>query len=159
MTKDDIETRELRDVACYFINKSNSSNEKITNKKLQKLVYYAQVWHYTLFENKLFNEQIEAWVHGPAVPSLYRSYKIFEFNPIKQDTSKCEFPFSDLQTKFLDNVWEVYGHLDASYLEALTHSELPWQEARRGLSEHEVSTIEINLDTAREYYGKILQKD
>ena len=58
-------------VADYFLYKANKEKKPITNKKLQKLVYYAQAWSLVLNNKKLFSEPIEAWVHGPAVRSLY----------------------------------------------------------------------------------------
>ena len=53
------------DVALYFIKKGVDEKNPITNKKLQKLVYYSQAWSLVLNNEKLFNEKIEAWVHGP----------------------------------------------------------------------------------------------
>ena len=81
-------------VAEYFIDKSNKDKKSITNKKLQKLLYYAQVWSLVLNDEKLFSERIEAWVHGPAIPVVYRKFKGFEFNPIKLDTTASTFHFS-----------------------------------------------------------------
>jgi uncharacterized phage-associated protein len=146
-------------VAEYFIQRANKEKTQITNKKLQKLVYYAQVWSLVLNNERLFNEQIEAWVHGPAVPSLYRKFKQFEFNPIVLDTSKIQFSFSEKQMRLLDNIWNVYGKYTSSYLEALTHSELPWQEARANISSVEPSSKKINLKTAKDYYARKLREN
>lgn len=56
------------EVGKYFIYLANKENKALTNKKLQKLVYYSQAWSLVLNDNKkLFKEPIEAWVHGPAV--------------------------------------------------------------------------------------------
>jgi uncharacterized phage-associated protein len=70
------------DIGRYFIYLANQNHKPITNKKLQKLVYYSQAWSLVLNNKKLFNEPIEAWVHGPAVRSLYCRYKNFGFSPI-----------------------------------------------------------------------------
>ncbi len=67
--------QELSDIAEYFIYLSNKSDRHITNLKLQKLVYYAQAWHLVFFNRKLYDAPIEAWIHGPAVRSLYKKYK------------------------------------------------------------------------------------
>lgn len=144
-------------VAIYFLKASHEKGESITNLKLQKLIYYAQVWHLVLFGDKLFNKPIEAWVHGPAIPSVYRHFKSFEYNPIPWDDDYSErLNFSNKQEEFLENVFDVYGKYDAGYLEALTHSELPWQKAREGLSCATPSNNEIDLEIAREYYaGKL----
>lgn len=146
-------------VAEYFIDKANKENKSITNKKLQKLLYYAQVWSLVLNNEKLFSERIEAWVHGPAIPTVYRKFKIFEFNPIKLDTKSIAFDFSKKQINLLENIWSVYGKYGAEYLEALTHSELPWQEARKETSASEASNNIISLTTAKKFYaGKLNPK-
>lgn len=147
------------DVALYFIHRSNKAREPITNKKLQKLVYYAQVWSLVINEEKLYSERIEAWVHGPAIPALYRKFKRFEFRPIEFDASEVQFSFSEKQTRLLDNVWQVYGKYPPSYLEALTHSELPWQEARADLASAEPSQKSISLKTAKDYYAGKLREN
>lgn len=146
-------------VAEYFIDKANKEKEPITNKKLQKLLYYAQVWSLVINDEKLFSERIEAWVHGPAIPLVYRKFRQFEFNPIQLDTSNVSFNFSKKQSDLLENIWSVYGKYDAQYLEALTHSELPWQEARKEVSPSEPSSKVISLVTARKFYaGKLKSK-
>ena len=140
-------------VAEYFIDKANKEKKPITNKKLQKLLYYAQVWSLVVNKEKLFSERIEAWVHGPAVPVVYKKFRAFEFNPIILDTVDISFDFSKKQEELLENIWSVYGKYDAQYLEALAHSELPWQEARKDLPASESSNNVINLTTARKFYG------
>ena len=86
-------------VAKYFIDRANKEKKPITNKKLQKLLYYAQVWSLVLNKEKLFSERIEAWVHGPAIPIVYKKFRSFEFNPIQLDTTGYSFDFSKKQKK------------------------------------------------------------
>ena len=144
------------DIAYYFIDRANKEGQKITNKKLQKLLYYGQVWSLVINNKKLFPERIEAWVHGPAIPKVYRKFKAFEFNPIQFDTSSISFNLSEETRKLLENIWSVYGKYNAEYLEALTHSELPWQEARKDISSSESSNQIISLATAKKFYaGKL----
>ena len=147
------------DVAEYFLwrvgkEKRFFTKEKktLTNKKLQKLVYYAQVWSLALNDERLFPEKIEAWVHGPVVPSLYDRFKRFGFGPISDEFSDPSNRFSEEQLQLLEEVWRVYGKYDAGYLEMLTHSEAPWQEAREGLSEIDPSHNEIDLSLAKAFY-------
>jgi uncharacterized phage-associated protein len=144
-------------VAKYFIKKANESKKTLTNKKLQKLLYYAQVWSLVLNDNKLFSERIEAWIHGPAIPSVYREFKIFEFKPIELNTNELFFNFSKKQKDLIDTIWDIYGKYDAEYLEALTHSELPWQEARKGISPTESSSNIISLTKAKYFYERKLR--
>lgn len=58
-------------VADYIIAFAHEHGDPVSNLKLQKLLYYAQAWHLALHDNPLFDERIEASVHGPAVPPVY----------------------------------------------------------------------------------------
>lgn len=145
-------------IAEYFIYKANQEKKSITNKKLQKLVYYAQAWSLVLTNKKLFDEKIEAWVHGPAIKSLYVKYKNFGFNPIQKEADNSSLKTLSIKNKkLLDSVWSVYGGLDADYLEMLTHSENPWKEAREGLQTSESSKNEISLKTMKSFYSQKLE--
>lgn len=146
------------DIGRYFLYIASQEKEPITNKKLQKLVYYAQAWSLVLNRKKLFNEAIEAWVHGPAIRSLYGQFKNYGFNPIKEEVSADSIKIPDEIKELLDQVWKVYGKMDAGYLEMLTHSEKPWQEARKGLQNHEKSGNEISLKTMHAFYTEKLEK-
>ena len=81
-------TLKIEDVAKYFIYLANKDKKVITNKKLQKLVYYSQAWSLVMNDKKLFKDPIEAWVHGPAVRSLYVQYKNFGFSPIQEEVDE-----------------------------------------------------------------------
>ncbi|HYM19622.1 MAG TPA: type II toxin-antitoxin system antitoxin SocA domain-containing protein [Candidatus Kapabacteria bacterium] len=144
----------LHEIANYFIEKAYENNKPISNKKLQKLVYYAQVWFLVHYNTKLFRDKIEAWIHGPAIPALYSKYRRFSYGNLPQPTESINLPNSI--TAFLDEVWRVYGKLDANYLEQLTHSELPWQQAREGLDINQSSSKEINMTFAKNFYAQLL---
>ena len=151
-------TLKAQDVGQYFLYLASQEKEPITNKKLQKLVYYAQAWSLVLNNKKLFSEPIEAWVHGPAVRSLYVQYKKFGFAPIQEEIKLDSIKVSGKAKELVDTVWNAYGKLDASYLEMLTHSEEPWREARKGLQNYESSGNEISLTTMKNYYSEKLKE-
>ena len=48
---------------------------EMTNKKLQKLCYYAKAWYLAIYDQNLVEEQFHAWVHGAVQPALYFQYK------------------------------------------------------------------------------------
>lgn len=142
-------------IAKYFIWKASKEGKKISNKKLQKLLYYAQAWNLVFHNKPLFKEDIEAWIHGPTVRSVYNQFKKFGFNPISITIDEKEIEALK-DDKVLNDVWEVYGKYDADYLETLTHSEEPWQIAREETEYDEISSNIITLDSMREYYSKRL---
>lgn len=141
-------------IARYFIYLANRESKPITNKKLQKLLYYSQAWAVAGLNKKLFNDKIEAWIHGPAIRDVYLEYKDFGANPINTPVNEQDISLIQPEDKkLLDEVWSVYGKFDAAYLEQLTHSEMPWQEARQGLEANTSSENEIKLDSMKSYYS------
>lgn len=125
------------DVADWFLAKGKGT---ISPKKLQKLVYYAYAWTLTLLNDsvenlniKLFDDvKFEAWVHGPVIRSLYSEYADFGFNPINVQKESPQFT-EDIED-ILNQVWDIYSSYTADELESMTHQELPWKNARKGLS-------------------------
>lgn len=141
-------------IADYFIWKSQQENKPVTNKKLQKLLYYAQAWSLVLNDKKIFKEDIEAWVHGPAVREVYGTYKKYGFSFIKKDVPETAImTIARTDRNILDEVWNIYGKYDADYLEMLTHSEDPWQQARAGLEADEGSNNVIDTNLMKSFYA------
>jgi len=128
----------------------------ITHLKLQKLVYYAQVWSLAFFDRPLFEEDIEAWAFGPVVRSLFRRFKGSGWQNLKKP-AKC--PTFDTQTEeLLKEINRVYGCFDAKYLERLTHQEEPWKKARVGLAPEEASENIITKEEMKKFYKKLYQE-
>lgn len=135
-------------IADWFLLK-----ERMPHKKLQKLCYYSLAWSYAIQPEPVCNAVFEAWVHGPVCRELYDKYSRFGFGYLPEpDVS----PQLDAATEdFLGSVWATYGGSTANALEALTHSEPPWQIARAGLQVDEPSVKAINPDDMRDYYRSI----
>ena len=114
----------------------------ITPKKLQKMLYYCYSWHLVLTaeddsedelsSSKLFNADIEAWVHGPVIAEVYEKYKKNKYSEITDSDIDIEVKdfLNDDEIDSIDQVIEAYGHLNGHPLEQLTHSETPWIKAR-----------------------------
>ncbi len=145
-------------IAKYFVQKANSEPEKgLDAKKLQKLLYYSQAWNLVFKDHPLFDESIEAWIHGPAVYKVWDTFKTFDFkSPHPEIESETLDGVSDEEKVLLDSIWNLYGKFDGNYLEALTHSESPWQEARKGLGDGERSHNIISPENMKAFYGQRL---
>jgi uncharacterized phage-associated protein len=148
----------VNQIANFFLSKIDiQKGDSITPLKLQKLVYYAQAWHYTIFEIPLFDDKIEAWAHGPVVRVLWDRFKNISRDSLI-DVSSITIENDDISietTKLLDEVNRIYGEHSGSYLEALTHSEMPWKAARKNLPIHSGSNTEIKLSDMKTYYSKL----
>jgi uncharacterized phage-associated protein len=137
-------------VADYIVHFSHEHGDLITNLKLQKLVYYAQAWFLALYDKPLFDDRLEAWVHGPVQPSLYHHYKKYSWNPIHDDPGTVEFPA--WISEHLSEVMTVYGGMSAYDLERLTHQEAPWLKARGELPKDEPSDAVISTEDMKAFY-------
>lgn len=120
------------DVAKAFLKLSDDdSGDVVTNLKLQKLVYYAQGFHMAINGQPLFEDDLEAWEHGPVVPDLYHKFKRFKSSQVEVD-DMGEINVSEKQMKLIADINNVYGQFSAWKLRDMTHNEQPWKEAQRG---------------------------
>lgn len=121
----------LQDVANYILHLDKVHDEDgagISNLKLQKLVYYAQGFFLAIFGRQLFDEEIEAWTHGPVVPALYHHYKGCGKAPISCDPSFDTNSLESEEKELIEEVFEVFGKYTAWKLREMTHEDQPWIE-------------------------------
>ncbi|WP_129599399.1 Panacea domain-containing protein [Anaerophilus nitritogenes] len=148
-----------REITIFDIAKTFLTFESMTNKKLQKLCYYAQAWYLTLKEGTpLADVDFEAWVHGPVCPELYHFYKDWGFQYINKSE---EVPEEIQKNKeiydFIEKIYEIYGDMDGDELEALTHNESPWINGRNGLKRMERSRNIISREDMINFCSNILK--
>jgi uncharacterized phage-associated protein len=105
----------------------------MTNMKVQKLLYYTQSLYLALFDEPLFDDEIQAWRYGPVCPPAYRFYSKFESEQLPIPDATDLLQISEDVQNLLDEVWEYFGELHAYYLSDMTHLEFPWKKARKGL--------------------------
>ncbi|MEI6287758.1 MAG: type II toxin-antitoxin system antitoxin SocA domain-containing protein [Bacillota bacterium] len=140
------------DVAVYILNELGS----VSGMKLQKLVYYCQAWSLVWEDRPLFSEEIQAWVNGPVVPTLYENHRgdfLIDQNKFKKLLSGQKFSKAQIET--MDIVIKHYGKRNAQWLSDLTHSEQPWIDARKGLSEKERGASAISQEQMSEFYSSL----
>ncbi len=106
------------DVANYMIDKWGG-RVVLTNLKLNKLVYYAQVESLRDSGEPLFDDEIQAWQYGPVEPMVYRSFSKFGRDRIVNGTAHPVVAQRDVRT--IDDVMETLGNLAAFDLVSLSH--------------------------------------
>jgi len=126
------------------------SIEPMTNKKLQKLCYYAKAWHLALYDENIVEEHFEAWIHGPVCRELYDKYKEHGKDIISEEIDSVDTS-NDLMV-FVQQIFDAYGHLSGDELEIITHREKPWIEARGDSEPLQSCKAIISEDTMKTYY-------
>lgn len=131
----------------------------ITPLALQKLLYYGQAFYKVFNGEHLFNQDCEAWVHGPVYRNIYFKYREYGYNHI--DERKDEFSdiqLTELEKEVLDSIITNFGCYSGKILEKMTHTENPWRVARKGLHDHEGSDRIIDKELITEYFYEIKAK-
>lgn len=118
---------------CYNrLKHEDNPEDNVTNLKLQKLLYYAQGLSLKYTGKPLFNDNIEAWQHGPVVPVVYHEYKQYGGKGIDKNV---DMPHFDENTEIiLKDVYEDYGQYSAWKLRDMTHEEPPWKETPQNVA-------------------------
>ena len=134
------------DITPFFLKKG------VSPLKLQKLLYYAQVWHIVKNRNSLFTDDIEAWMYGPVVPSIWHRFRFVRKNDTINVGQADHFYPQQTALKgdiidHLNEVWNSYGHLSGIELVDLTHREKPWTISRGELKTSASSKNKVILDS------------
>lgn len=137
----------------------------MSHLKLQKLVYYVQAYHLAYFGEPLIEDDFEAWVHGPVSRKLYDVIKQhsllytdvnYKHEGAPMPDEKVQKLLTEEQLELVGDVLKEYGQLKGLQLENLTHSELPWQNARQGFGSGDRCNEIIPKKVMKEYYREQL---
>ena len=143
-------------IANFFLSTSRERGEILTNLKLQKLLYYAQAWYLAINDTSLFEEDFQAWIHGPVLLSQYHRFSSYEWRPILEE----DLPFTELIDvniiKHLNEILEVFGVETAVSLELMTHREDPWLNARVNLAPTDISQEIISKESMKKFYRTLM---
>lgn len=158
-------------IANLLIDHAKNLGEEIDQMKLQKLVYISHGWSLALFDEELINEPVQAWRHGPVIPTLYHEFKHCGRKPISDHAVDIDFDMDSLdfieitpevsgtdnRTKTLiERIWKKYGDLTGPQLSNLTHMEgTPWSEKYSP----ERNGIMIDNKTIKKHFKRLAKKD
>jgi len=130
---------------------------EVTPKALQKILYFVQGFSSAFNENVIFVDIPQAWEHGPVYNLIYKRYKHHGYEPIDRIENKV-FNLSEVDKELIDNVIRYFGCYNANILEKITHKEMPWLKARKGLCDKDSSCNPIRLEDIKNYFTLIKDK-
>lgn len=164
----------ISDIAKYTVLQLLQRGNTISPLKLQKILYYLQAWYLVYFDKALLFEDVpEAWVNGPVYRSVYEAYRSkgkydqFRISDVVAEGETSEEAISRLlnsmglsekELDFVEAIYNHYGSMSHDYLVYLTHSQKPWNEARKGLQPFEYTDQKISLDLMYDYYSKSINR-
>lgn len=121
------------DIANKLLKKAANicGGDLMSNMKLQKMLYYEQGYHLAAFKSPLFKEDIEAWMYGPVVPSVYEHFKRYGASGIFPE-SDDEVRLSEDEEDLFNEVFDAYIDFSAYGLMRKTHEESPWRNTPTG---------------------------
>ena len=141
----------LRVIAYIF-----KSLDEVTPLMLQKLLYFTQGVYLALYNKNLFEEDCEAWAHGPVYTDVYNLFRDFKYNPIEDARfaiiEGVTLTLSDDEKNVIDMVLNTFGMYGGKTLEKITHNEGPWKDARRGYDDGVASNAIVEKKDIREYF-------
>lgn len=132
--------------------------EDITPLALQKALYYVQGLYYVFMSTFLFDDDCEAWVHGPVYRDIYNRYSNYRFDPIEGEKDFDVSIFTNAEKAVIDSVTQYFCCYSGKILECFTHSEMPWLKTRGNLPAEAHSNRIISKELIGEYFVAVKQK-
>jgi len=138
----------VMDVANYFIDVFR--DDPVTQLRLMKLIYYAQGHSLERLGRPLFDDDIQAWEHGPVVKSAYNVLKPNGKKKIISPVgSYSKDVFSEDEIQILRDVAMKYGKFSTATLIAMCHTiNGPWAR----VYEENRTNIVIPNEYIKEYF-------
>ncbi len=130
---------DVRDVANFTLDYADDRGFPISNLALQKLLYFAHGWFFSIYDSPLIKNKFEAWQFGPVQRVLYDQFKCFKDNPIRGVRATFLNPLtgeavyrepsiSADHASVIKAVLAKYERFSASQLVSLSHVEdSPWE--------------------------------
>lgn len=140
-------------LADYFIDQINNNQEyqkyPLSNKRLQKLMYYALVkYAYENNGSKLFKEKFCAWQHGPVVNNIYYAYSGYQKGVMEPVYSPMLIISDKKVSRVLDDVLVATKNVCTNELIRRTHIKGgPWDKV---YDKKKINTIPF--DSIKAYY-------
>ncbi len=133
--------------------------EDITPLALQKLLYYIQGFYYAFANRFIFEEECEAWVHGPVYRDIYFKYREYRYDPISNSYTADDSNLAVSEKAIIDSVIKNLSCYSGKILEAFTHAETPWLSTRADLPALATTNMKIDKKLIGDYFTTVKEKN
>lgn len=129
----------ILDLAQYLFDVyKKQTGDTIDEMKMHKLLYFAQREAIAITGMPLTDGEFEGWIHGPVCRKVRQE---FTSDGIAAETK----PISDEASYILNNVILEYGRYDSWALRDMSHHEISWKNARKGLLPNQAGNRVLDL--------------
>lgn len=140
-------------VAAYVYNRYQQQfDDRIDEMKLHKLMYFAQREALIQTGEPLFDAQFRGWKYGPVLKEIRTAYH--------DDAFALTVPEEIVRriTPVMDRVFADYAHRDSWSLSRLTHGEISWRSARKGIAPDAVGDKALELSDIRRDAARVAER-
>lgn len=143
---------EARNVSAYIFEKLGRN--QVESLKMQKLMYFSKGWSWALQNKPLFDDNCEAWKHGPVISDLYEFHagKIILPDDWNQIINGNPNSVQGTDQIVVDFVMQKYGAMTGWGLRNLTHAEGPWEDAWENSQNGLIKNYPISENEIRKYF-------
>ena len=132
-------SHDVRSIANFVLDLAESEGAGVSNLSINKIVYFLHANYLVNFDNPLVSAKIEAWNYGPVFRELYREFKKFGDNPIRERAFRvdpatglrelCQYDLSDEEKRFLEPLAQSLIRMPLGKLLAMSHvKDGPWDQ-------------------------------
>lgn len=147
-------------VASWFINNDFSAlNNKDSNLKLNKLLYFAQMISLIKRNKPLFEEDLYAFENGVVVEDIRKEY-CNNYSEFIKIAKKCNYKIGKEEEEILNITKNIFMDASPSELSDLTHEHKCWQdyykkslEDAQGKYTHNKESAKIPIDVIVRKYS------
>lgn len=157
-----------RSLANFILQSFDPVKLELSNKKLDKLIYFVHGISLVRFDRRILRNYFEAWDHGPVVRVVYNAFKKFGFAPVQGMATYVDLfdkiekvastdRITPREAEFIYRVVSAYVQYSADELEALTHAPgSPWYRVKNLPAEHTTYQNRIPDQMIREYFANMV---
>lgn len=143
---------DAKTAANYMVYIMADAFDDLTNMKINKLLYYSQGYYLKRYKRPMYDDEIEAWDHGPVIPEVYSTYKKYDNKPIKSYDVDMVAEVAPEVKDIIFGVARKYGGYNASALRNMTHViGSPWDQVYQKGDAH----IKIPLPIMQDYFANL----
>lgn len=135
-----------------------SQCQDITPLALQKALYYIQGFFCAFFGTFLFQEDCQAWAHGPVYRDIYARYADYHFDPIAGVEDFDDSVLTAQEKAVMDSVIKNLCCYSGKVLENFTHNETPWISSRGNIPITAASDRIIEKKVIADYFCAVKDK-